>query len=78
MTKIQNFGQTLDRVMAGQSQIIIATYGHCTRIEGKHIAKWKQAGFDLIKPEGSGYRMRSGRKSVFVFDQNVFEQSVTA
>lgn len=74
MKQIENFEETLERVMSGKSEIIVATYTSATRINGDCIRKWlDKYGLDVIKQEGNGYRLRSGKKSVFCFSQNVFE-----
>lgn len=74
MKHIDNYTETLERVMSGKSEIIVATHTRVTRIDGDCIRKWlEKYGKDVIKPEGSGYRLQSGNNSVFCFGQNVFE-----
>ncbi len=74
--KIENFDETMKRVMEGKSNILVATYTRATRISAKHINAWKKAGYDLIKQEGAGYRLRQGKSSVYCFDTCVFEESI--
>ncbi len=36
-------------------------------IDAKLLARFDQAGEWLLKPEGDGYRLRQGKKSIFLF-----------
>lgn len=46
--------------------LIIPTYTRVTYIDRKTLARWEKAGQWLLKAEGNGYRMRSGKSSVYL------------
>lgn len=54
-----------DHVGAGGA-VGFATYARSTTIEQKHFDQWDKAGKELLKPEGAGYRMASGKSSVYL------------
>lgn len=56
----------LEHVRNG-GRLIVPTYAHCTVIDRKTIAAFEKAGAWLLKTEGDGYRMRSGKGSVYLF-----------
>ncbi len=76
MRTVTDFNATMERVKAGSSRFVVATYTHATPIDAKCLGKWEKAGLTLLKPEGNGYRMAKGRSSVFLFADNLFEQSL--
>lgn len=76
MKTVTDFNATMERVKAGSSRFVVATYTHATLIDAKCLAKWDKAGLTLLKPEGNGYRMAQGKSSVFLFSTNLFEQSL--
>lgn len=47
--------------------LVVPTQTHCTYIDRKCLSRWEKAGEWLLKEEGDGYRMRSGRRSVYLF-----------
>jgi len=47
-------------------RLIVPTYARCTVIDEKCVARFEKAGEWLLKEEGEGYRMRSGRGSVYL------------
>jgi hypothetical protein len=55
----------LDHVRAG-GELLVPTYGHCTVIDRRALERFERAGEWLLREEGDGYRMRSGRKSVYL------------
>jgi len=58
--------QALAHVRNG-GRLLIPTYTRCTVIDAKCLARWEAAGCkDLLREEGNGYRMRTGRSSVFI------------
>lgn len=44
-----------------------ATAYRTTVIKNVHLAAWERAGKWLLKEEGDGYRIRSGKGSVYLF-----------
>ena len=51
--------------------LAVPTYTHCTIIDKQVLERFKAAGFDFLKEEGRGYRMRQGRGSVYLFPGQV-------
>jgi hypothetical protein len=47
--------------------LIVPTYTRCTVITKKTLDKFRKAGAWLLKEEGNGYRMQTGRSSVYLF-----------
>ena len=47
--------------------LIIPTYTHCTVITKITLDKFRKAGAWLLKEEGNGYRMQTGKTSVYLF-----------
>lgn len=56
----------LDHIRNG-GKLILPTYTRCTVIDAKVLAKFEKVGAWLLKEDGEGYRLRSGRSSVYVF-----------
>ena len=48
-------------------RICIPTHTRTTVIEQKHIAAWDKHGKPLLREDGDGYRLRSGKGSVYLF-----------
>ena len=46
--------------------IYVPTYTRCTVITKKTLDKFRAAGAWLLKEEGDGYRMQTGKSSVYV------------
>jgi hypothetical protein len=60
---------SLDKAIAhirAGGKLLIPTYTRCTVIDSKCLARWEAAGLDLLREEGEGYRMRTGRSSVYI------------
>ena len=55
----------LEHVRAG-GELLVPTYTRCTVIDRKTLARFEKAGEWLLREEGDGYRLRSGRKSVYL------------
>ena len=55
----------LGHVRAGGT-LLVPTYTRCTVIDQRALGRFERAGEWLLKEEGDGYRMRSGRKSVYL------------
>lgn len=61
--------KSLDMVFQHLEQggtVIIPTYTRCTVITQKTLEKFRKAGQWLLKEDGEGYRMQSGRSSVYL------------
>ena len=56
----------LDYVRAGGS-LLVPTYTRCTVIDRRALERFERTGAWLLREEGDGYRLRSGRKSVYLF-----------
>jgi hypothetical protein len=46
--------------------VYIATYTRCTVITKKTLDKFRKAGAWLLKEDGDGYRMQTGKSSVYL------------
>lgn len=44
----------------------VSTYVRTTTIDAQCLAKWDNAGLPLLREDGEGYRLASGRKSVYL------------
>jgi hypothetical protein len=55
----------LEHVREG-GELLVPTYTHCTVIDQGVLRRFERAGQWLLKEEGDGYRLRSGRKSVYL------------
>ena len=47
--------------------LIIPTYTRCTVITKKTLISFRKVGAWLLKEEGNGYRMQTGKTSVYLF-----------
>ena len=61
----QSLDLALEHVRAG-GELLVPTATHCTLIDRKTLARFDKAGGWLLREEGEGYRLRSGRKSVYL------------
>jgi hypothetical protein len=52
--------------VAQGGRLVVPTYTRVTVIEAKHLAAWDKAGKPLLTEDGDGYRMRSGKGSVYL------------
>ena len=52
--------------IAAGGQLIIPTYGRTTVIDAKVVARFERAGQWLLKEEDDGYRLRSGKGSIYI------------
>jgi hypothetical protein len=55
----------LEHVRKG-GRLVIPTYTRCTVIDRRCLERFEKAGAWLLKAEGRGYRMRSGKGSVYL------------
>lgn len=53
--------------IAAGGRLVIATMTRVTVIDRKVVAKFEKAGAWLLKEDGDGYRLRSGKGSVYLF-----------
>ena len=58
--------QTALKYIEDGGRLIIPTYTRITIIDKKCLDKWTKAGYQLLKEEGKGYRLRQGRGSVYL------------
>jgi hypothetical protein len=72
-----NFDDLKNVVLAGNADFLIPTAYRCTVIKGKHIKSWAKSGYELIKKDadGHGFRMMSGKSSVYVFAGQLIAQN---
>lgn len=47
--------------------LVIPSYTHWVRITRKTLERFEKAGSWLLKEDGNGYRVRSGKSSYYVF-----------
>jgi hypothetical protein len=52
-------------IEAGKS-VYIPTYTRCTVITKKTVDKFRKVGAWLLKEDGDGYRMQTGKTSVYI------------
>lgn len=52
--------------IAAGGRLIVPTMTRCTVIDAKVVARFEKAGAWLLKEDGEGYRMRSGKGSVYL------------
>ena len=55
----------LDHVRSG-GRLVVATALRVYIIDKKTLAKWEKSGHQLLKVEGDGYRMKTGKSSVYL------------
>ena len=75
----ENFDGLLNNTLDNAGRFIIPTYTRITVIESKHIKKWNAAGMRLLwkDTDGRGFRMASGKKSIYVLPGQLKYQEVT-
>ena len=66
----KSLDQAIAHVRSG-GRLLVPTYGHCTVIDAKCLARFEKAGEWLLREEDDGYRLRSGRNSVYLFPGNL-------
>ena len=62
----KQLAKALEYVSQGYRLCVPSAY-RTTVIEQKHIDKWNRAGKPLLREDGNGYRMRTGKTSVYLF-----------
>ena len=58
--------EALDFVRRG-GRLVVPTYGRVIIIDAHTLARFEAQGVPLLKEEGDGYRMASGKGSVYLF-----------
>lgn len=53
--------------VAKGGRLVVPTYTRVTVIDARTVAAFEKAGTPVLREEGDGYRMRSGRSSVYLF-----------
>ena len=66
-----NLQSALDHAKAG-GIVAVCTATRTIAIEQKHINAWDKAGRPLLRTDGNGYRMQSGKSSVYLFANQLF------
>jgi len=62
--------EILISVKAGK-RLLIKSYTNPRIIDAKCVNKWEASGHRLLWDDGTGYRMASGKNSVYLFAQHV-------
>lgn len=52
--------------VANGGRLVIPTYTRITVIRQRDIDKWAKAGRTLLREDGNGYRLASGKGSVYI------------
>ena len=60
-----SLGKALAHVQDG-GRLIVPTYTRTTVIDARTVARFRKADQWLLKEEGDGYRLRSGKGSIYV------------
>lgn len=61
----KSLAAALAHVRAG-GRLVIPTMTRVTIIDARVLAKWEKAGLVLLRESGDGYRMASGKSSVYL------------
>jgi hypothetical protein len=61
----KSLSAALAHVRSG-GRLAIPTAYRCTVIDARCLRKWEAAGLELLREEGDGYRMRTGKSSVYL------------
>jgi hypothetical protein len=71
----QNFEMCLNRVRSGESSFFIPLYGRCIKIDTKCIKNFDAISRPVIKKDsdGRGFRVSSGKKYNYVFENGLVE-----
>ena len=62
----KNLEAAIAYVRAGGA-LIVPSNERCTYIDRKALARFEKAGEWLLREDGNGYRLRSGKGSVYLF-----------
>jgi hypothetical protein len=61
----RNLEAVLSAVRAG-ARLLVPTETRCTVIDSRCLARWEKVGEWLLREDGDGYRMRTGKRSVYL------------
>lgn len=59
--------ELLDFVRRGGGRLVVSTTLRVTVIDARAVAAFDKAGIVLLREDGEGYRLRSGKSSVYLF-----------
>ena len=59
--------EALDFVRSGKGMLAVITHLRCYQIDKRTLAKFEKAGEWILKADGDGYRLRTGKHSVYLF-----------
>lgn len=62
----RSLNEAITHIRSG-GRLIVPTYYRCIVLDRKTLARFEKAGEWLLREDGDGYRIRSGRGSVYVF-----------
>lgn len=55
-------------VHSGSGELYLTNlYNHARPLQSKVLKSWDEIGKPLLRPDGTGFRMRVGKSSVFLF-----------
>ena len=63
--KPNELDKALEWVRTG-NRLCVPTHTRTTIIDAKCLARWEKAGYKLLTEEGEGYRMKTGKTSVYL------------
>jgi hypothetical protein len=66
----KSLDRALDHLRKG-GRLIVPTYTRCYVMTAKTLASFEKSGYWLLKEEGDGYRMRTGKSSVYLMPGNL-------
>ena len=74
----ENFAEVMELVMTGRASFYVPTCTTCTKITAKNLKSWAASGLTLLSldKDGKGFRMASGRKSVYVLPGQLIAAAV--
>lgn len=61
----KSLNKVIDHINQG-GKVCIPTQYRMTIIDKKCYDKWEKAGIALFREEGNGYRMRTGKSSIYI------------
>jgi len=70
------FDEAMERVMQEKSVFFVPLYGRVIVIPKWSIEGWRKTGKEVIKisADGKGFRLLTGKKSVYLFSHQLKEQ----
>lgn len=52
-------------------RLLVKSYTRPMIIDSKCVNNWEKSGYKLLTDEGNGYRLRTGKNSVYLFPQHI-------